>query len=74
MSNHIFWLSSYPKSGNTLLRSILVSLFFTEDGNFNLKLITKIKQFETDNLIYRNKNIFKNDYSKINDIAIFFIE
>jgi hypothetical protein len=72
MSNHIFWLSSYPKSGNTLLRSILVSLFFTEDGNFNLKLITKIKQFETDNLIYRNKNIFKNDYSKINDIAIFY--
>ena len=65
MSNHIFWLASYPKSGNTLLRSILVSLFFTEDGNFNLKLITKISQFETDNLIYRNKNIFKMIFLKL---------
>ena len=68
----IIWLASYPKSGNTLLRSILISLFFTEDGDFNLKLITKINQFETDNLIYRNKNIFKNDYSKINDISTFY--
>ena len=37
VSNHIFWLASYPKSGNTLLRSILISLFFTEDGDYILK-------------------------------------
>ena len=59
MSKHIFWLSSYPKSGNTLIRSILISLFFTEDGIFNLNLFPKITQFEKVSLIYKNKNLFK---------------
>ena len=66
MSKHIFWLSSYPKSGNTLLRSILIPLFFTNDGIFNLKMISKIEQFEKAGLIYKNKNIFKKDLKKIN--------
>ena len=30
----IFWVASYPKSGNTLFRAILSSLFFTNDGVF----------------------------------------
>ena len=29
----IIWLASYPKSGNTLLRSILSTYFFSEDGD-----------------------------------------
>ena len=72
MSKHIFWLSSYPKSGNTLLRSILISLFFTNDGIFNLKMINKIAQFEEGELIYKNKSIFKNDFEKINDPEILY--
>ena len=28
----IIWLASYPKSGNTMLRSMLSAYFFTEDG------------------------------------------
>ena len=72
MSKHIFWLSSYPKSGNTLLRSILISLFFTNDGIFNLNMINKIEQFEKIGLIYKNKNIFKNDLKKINNLDIFY--
>ncbi len=72
MSKHIFWISSYPKSGNTLLRSILISLFFTKDGNFNLKLLPYITQFETEWLLYKNKRIFKNDFDKIHDIQIFY--
>ena len=52
MSKHIFWLSSYPKSGNTLLRSILIPLFFTNDGIFDLKMISKIVQFEEEKLVY----------------------
>ena len=55
MTGHIFWLPSYPKSGNTLLRSILISLFFTNDGIFNLKMIGAISQFENSILIYKNK-------------------
>ena len=46
MSKHIFWIASYPKSGNTLLRAIICSLFFTEDGKFNFKLLRKIVIFE----------------------------
>ena len=72
MSKHIFWLSSYPKSGNTLLRSILISLFFTNDGIFNLNMINKIEQFEKIGLIYKNRNIFKNDLKKINNLDIFY--
>ena len=72
MKNQIFWLSSYPKSGNTLLRYILIALFFTEDGIFNFELFPKIIQFESDNLVNRNKKIFKNDFSKINDIHTFY--
>ena len=28
----IIWVSSYPKSGNTWVRSFLTSYYFTEDG------------------------------------------
>ena len=46
MTKHIFWLASYPKSGNTLLRAILSSLFFTENGVFNFKLLESITNFD----------------------------
>ena len=29
---NIFWLASYPKSGNTMLRLFLSLYFFSEDG------------------------------------------
>ena len=41
----IIWLPSYPKSGNTLLRSILATYFFSNDGVFNFKHLYKIGQF-----------------------------
>ena len=72
MSKHIFWLSSYPKSGNTLLRSILIPLFFTNDGIFNLKMINKIQQFEEEKLIYENRNIFKNNLERIKNLDVFY--
>ena len=30
----IVWLASYPKSGNTLLRSMLAAYLFSNDGNY----------------------------------------
>ena len=39
------WLASYPKSGNTLVRSLLASYFFSNDGVYNFSLIKNIKQF-----------------------------
>ena len=41
----IIWLSSYPKSGNTLLRSILATYFFSTEGEFQFDLLYKIEQF-----------------------------
>ena len=41
----ILWLASYPKSGNTMLRSLLSAYFFTKDGNFNFEVLKKIIQF-----------------------------
>ena len=41
----ILWLASYPKSGNTMLRSLLSAYFYTEDGNFNFEVLKKINQF-----------------------------
>ena len=41
----IIWLASYPKSGNTLVRSMLSSYFFSKDGIFNFDLLNNIKKF-----------------------------
>lgn len=41
----IIWLASYPKSGNTLLRSMLSAYLFSNDGIFNFSLLKNIKQY-----------------------------
>ena len=41
----IIWISSYPKSGNTWVRSIISSLIYSNDGFFNFELLKKIPQF-----------------------------
>ena len=56
----IIWLASYPKSGNTWVRSIISSLLYSEDGNFNFNLIEKIDQFP-------EKKYFKDLIKDFND-------
>ena len=63
----IIWLASYPKSGNTLVRSMLSAYFFSKDGNFNFDVIKNIKQFPSLELFERlnidpkdNEEIIKN--------------
>ena len=41
----IIWLASYPKSGNTLVRSMLSAYFFSQDGVCNFDLIKHINIF-----------------------------
>jgi hypothetical protein len=48
------WLASYPKSGNTLVRSLLSSYFFSKDGIFNFEIIKNIKQFPIKELFLKN--------------------
>ena len=72
MDKQIFWISSYPKSGNTLLRSILSALFFTKNGSFSLEKLKNIAQFDLTALIEKNKLLFKDDYYKLGDTGIFY--
>ncbi len=41
----IIWIASYPKSGNTWVRSLLASYLFSNDGSFSFDLLNKIGQF-----------------------------
>ena len=41
----IVWLASYPKSGNTWVRSFLYSLIFSENGEVNLEDMRKLPQY-----------------------------
>ncbi len=41
----IFWIASYPKSGNTWLRALISSYYYTKDGIFNNSILNKIEQF-----------------------------
>ena len=62
----IFWVSSYPRSGNTWLRLILCGLFFTKDGYLkNLDILKKIPKFDTLNNFQFIKEISMLDYNKI---------
>ena len=63
----IIWLAAYPKSGNTLLRSILSSYLYSNDGIFTFENLEKISQFpQTSHLIPigvdvdNEKEVFKN--------------
>lgn len=67
------WLASYPKSGNTMIRALLSSYFFSKDGIFNFELIKNIKQFPHKALFIKNgiditneKEVIKN-YLKVQE-------
>ena len=65
----IIWLASYPKSGNTWVRSIVTALMYTDDGIFNFNLLNKIKQFPSN--IYFKK--FTNDFGNIHEIKKYWV-
>ena len=66
----IFWVASYPKSGNTLFRAILSSLFFTNDGIFSFKLFDTIRYFETAARLLFIKKENPEDFKKLNHMEI----
>ena len=55
------WLASYPKSGNTLTRSLLAAYFFSKDGIFDFQLIKNIKQFPKTELFLKSGINIKNE-------------
>ena len=57
----IFWIASYPKSGNTWLRTLLSTYYYSSDGVYDEKLLKNIDQFPTKKYLldfeYNNKII-----------------
>ena len=60
----IIWLASYPKSGNTWVRSFIASLLYSENGIFNFKLLEQILQFPDKRYFVK----FTQDIGNLNEI------
>jgi len=65
----ITWLASYPKSGNTWVRSLLSSYLYTKDGNFNFQLLKKITQFPNE----KSFDYFLKDKRDIKKVSSYYI-
>ena len=70
MSKHIFWISSYPKSGNTLMRAIISALFFSKDGKFELNQLKHSSQFEKRDRLNLIKKINNEDFLNLDQLKI----
>tara|TARA_B100000686_G_C16538921_1_gene836372 strand:- start:63 stop:914 length:852 start_codon:yes stop_codon:yes gene_type:complete len=52
----IIWIASYPKSGNTYLRSFISSYYFSKKGKFDFSLLLNILQFPS--IKFTKKNLY----------------
>lgn len=68
--NKILWIASYPKSGNTLMRAIVSSLIYTEDGIFNFDLLKKISLIDTNPFYDFVKNINYDDFNNLTNLKV----
>ena len=66
----IIWIASYPKSGNTWLRSLLCSYFYSNDGSFNFNLLKNINAFPSEN-DFKN---YEDKFEKPEDTAKYWIK
>ena len=65
----IIWLASYPKSGNTWVRSLLSAYLYTNNGLFNFYLLNKIKKFP----VKRYFESFTTNFEDIKTISDYWI-
>ena len=65
----IIWIASYPKSGNTWVRSLLASYLYSNNGVFNFDLLKKIKQFPSKQYF----EFFLKDFTDIKKISDYWI-
>ena len=66
----IFWIASYPKSGNTWIRAIIASLFFSNDGVFKFELFKNIPNFERKENYQFVESLNKKDYKNLGNLKI----
>lgn len=66
----IFWIASYPKSGNTWLRTLISSYYYSKDGIYSDNIIKRIGQFPEK----RHFRDFKYDQNIITDTSRFWLK
>ena len=66
----IIWIASYPKSGNTWLRALLASYYFTNEGSFSLSLLDKIDAFPSDKFFEE----YNDQFSKVEDTCKYWLK
>lgn len=65
----IIWIASYPKSGNTWVRSLLSAYLYSNSGIFNFDLLQKINQFPSK----RYLQFFLKDFTDIKKVSDYWI-
>ena len=65
----IMWLASYPKSGNTWVRTILSALEYTVDGIYNPNNLSKIEKFPSKEFFHE----FTDKFHDIHELKKFWI-
>ena len=68
--NKILWIASYPKSGNTLMRSLISSLIYSDDGHFSFPILENIKQLDIDYFYKFVQQLNNDDYKDLNKLDI----
>jgi len=66
----IFWIASYPKSGNTWLRALISAYYYSKDGIFNQSILKNIGQFPEK----RHFIDFNYDPNNVADTARFWVK
>ena len=66
----ILWIASYPKSGNTLMRSLISSLIYSDDGHFSFPILENIKQLDIDYFYKFVQQLNNDDYKNLNKLDI----
>ena len=65
----IIWIASYPKSGNTWVRSLLSSYLYSDKGIFDFNLLKKIQQFPSKQYF----KFFLEDFADIKKVSNYWI-
>ena len=60
----IVWIASYPKSGNTYLRSFLSSYYYSDEGKFEFSQLANIRQFP--NIKFSKSKMYNNEEASKN--------
>ena len=66
----IIWIASYPKSGNTWLRSLISNYFFSKNGDFDFELIKQIDSFPHSKFFRK----YQDKFEKPEDTSMYWIK